>query len=629
MPSHWSHGTNTSARNCISTRTTPSPSQASQRPPGTLNEKWLAVRLRARASLVAANSSRIGSKALRYVTGIRPRRAADRLLIDEHGVADELRALELPVRADAPVPVALGALDRRVDHVVHERGLAGSAHARDRTVSRPSGISTSMFFRLCSVAPKTRSFCTPGRRRAGGTGIASSSRRYFAVSERGSSSKPGHRARVDHAAALLAGAKTEVDDLVGHANHVGVVLDDQHGVALVAQLLEDRDEPLVVARMQADRRLVEHIQRVHERRAERRREIDPLRLAARERRRQPIEREVVEADVGEEAEAPPDLAQDLVGDDGVFLRELQAVEEARRVLHGERADRVDRPVADAHVARLAPQPRAAAVVARQVAAITAQEHADVHLVLLALEPAEEPLHALVVAAAFDHELPLGVRQVAPRHVETQGRRLGGALELRETASIVRLGPRLDRAGVDRLGRIGHDERQIELDDVAEPVARRARAERVVEREQPRLRHFVRNAARPALEPLAEPVRGRRRAGVVDFDGERRAVALAKRRLDRVRQARAHVRRRPSGDRRSPRATSTPRSASELEHGVFDRQHAAVDSRRPKPRFRSVPSADVIGSSTARRAVPAVRHARTAARRSPRLRPRPQAPRRRA
>src|SRR5262249_12964758 len=69
LPSQTSHGTNTSARNCISTLTSPSPSHAAQRPPGTLNEKWLAVRPRDLASLVDANSSRIGSKALRYVTG--------------------------------------------------------------------------------------------------------------------------------------------------------------------------------------------------------------------------------------------------------------------------------------------------------------------------------------------------------------------------------------------------------------------------------------------------------------------------------------------------------------------------------------------------------------------------------
>ena len=64
-PPHSSHGTNTSARNCISTRTTPSPSHPSQRPPGTLKEKWPGVSPAARAPPVCENSSRIGSNAFR------------------------------------------------------------------------------------------------------------------------------------------------------------------------------------------------------------------------------------------------------------------------------------------------------------------------------------------------------------------------------------------------------------------------------------------------------------------------------------------------------------------------------------------------------------------------------------
>ena len=62
---------------------------------------------------------------------VRARRAADRRLIDEHDVGDELGPLELRERADALVPAALGALDRRVEHVVHERRLARSADAGD------------------------------------------------------------------------------------------------------------------------------------------------------------------------------------------------------------------------------------------------------------------------------------------------------------------------------------------------------------------------------------------------------------------------------------------------------------------------------------------------------------------
>jgi hypothetical protein len=68
---------------------------------------------------------------------------------------------------------------------------------------------------------------------------------------------------------------------------------------------------------------------------------------------------------------------------------------------------------------------------------------------------------------------------------------------------MRLAPRLDRALVDRLRSIGDDQVHVELDDVAEPVARRAGAERVVEREEARLRRFVRNAARAAFETLGE------------------------------------------------------------------------------------------------------------------------------
>ena len=114
-------------------------------------------------------------------------------------------------------------------------------------VSIPSGTSTSMSFRLCSVAPSTRSRWFVGRRRVAGTGIASSSRRYLAVSDRGSFSRSLERAREHDAAALLARAEPHVDDGVGDADHVGVVLDDQHGVPLIAKLTQDRDQPLVVA----------------------------------------------------------------------------------------------------------------------------------------------------------------------------------------------------------------------------------------------------------------------------------------------------------------------------------------------------------------------------------------------
>jgi hypothetical protein len=60
--------------------------------------------------------------------------------------------------------------------------------------------------------------------------------------------------------AVLAGPGTEVHQVVGRAHRALVVLDHDDRVAEVAQALERRDEPRVVALVQPDRRLVEDVQ---------------------------------------------------------------------------------------------------------------------------------------------------------------------------------------------------------------------------------------------------------------------------------------------------------------------------------------------------------------------------------
>ena len=98
-------------------------------------------------------------------------------------------------------------------------------------------------------------------------------------SSRSAASGPG----VHDLAAVDAGAGADVDDPVGRVDRLFVVLDDDERVAEVAQREERLDEPPVVALVQADRRLVEHVQHAGESRADLRREADALRLAARER----------------------------------------------------------------------------------------------------------------------------------------------------------------------------------------------------------------------------------------------------------------------------------------------------------------------------------------------------------
>ena len=104
-------------------------------------------------------------------------------------------------------------------------------------------------------------------------------------------------------AAEFAGAGAKVDDAIGGLNGVRIVLDYEDGVAEVAEGFEDIDQALGVARVQADGRLVENVQRADEMRAERSGQLDALRFAAGERGGEAIEGEVVEADFIEKLQA--------------------------------------------------------------------------------------------------------------------------------------------------------------------------------------------------------------------------------------------------------------------------------------------------------------------------------------
>ena len=111
-------------------------------------------------------------------------------------------------------------------------------------------------------------------------------------------------------AAVLAGAGAEVDEVIGLAHRLLVVLDDDDRVAEIAELLERREQARVVALMQPDGRLVEDVEHADETRSDLRREADALRFAARQRLGGPAEREIVEPDVDEEAQPLADFLQD-------------------------------------------------------------------------------------------------------------------------------------------------------------------------------------------------------------------------------------------------------------------------------------------------------------------------------
>ena len=167
-------------------------------------------------------------------------------------------------------------------------------------------------------------------------------------------------ARVHDLATELTRARSDVDDPVGRANGVFVVLDDDERVAEVLELDQRLDEPPVVALVQADARLVEHVEHAGEARADLGREADALRFATAQRRGRASEVEVAEPDLDQELEPQPDLAQHRGGDVRLAVGQRERSHERVGVDEAELADIRDRVVVDRDCEHLGLEPLAVA-----------------------------------------------------------------------------------------------------------------------------------------------------------------------------------------------------------------------------------------------------------------------------
>ncbi len=126
--------------------------------------------------------------------------------------------------------------------------------------SSPSGKVTSMSFRLCCAAPRTTMACPPARLAAvGGHGDVLPAVHVAGRQALVALHQLIERAVEDDVPAVSARARTEVQHPVGAADGLLVVLDHQHRVPRVAQLLQRFEQADVVAVVQADGRLVEHV----------------------------------------------------------------------------------------------------------------------------------------------------------------------------------------------------------------------------------------------------------------------------------------------------------------------------------------------------------------------------------
>ena len=248
------------------------------------------------------------------------------------------------------------------------------------------------------------------------------------------------------------------------------MLDHEHAVAHVAQRLQRVEQPRIVALMQPDRGLVQHIEHAGQARADLRREPDALALAAGQRAARARQREIIEADIVEEGEPLADLLQDARGDLVLLRGEVrgQVGEPVRRLPDRHLRDLADMQPGDLDRQRLRLQAIAAAGLAGMIRLVARQLLAHPGGFGLAPAPLDigddalERLggrivaHAvvigegdLVVARAVQDHVPERLGQLLPR----LGHRLAiGAGERFKRLLVIGRGGAGPRPGRDRAAR---------------------------------------------------------------------------------------------------------------------------------------------------------------------------------
>ena len=106
-----------------------------------------------------------------------------------------------------------------------------------------------------------------------------------------------HRASGNHITAACSGNGAHLDQIVGFRQHTCIVVDNNHGVAVIHQIAHHAYQTINIGRMQANRRLVQHIEHARRSVAHHAGELHALTLARGERGTGAIERKVVETQI--------------------------------------------------------------------------------------------------------------------------------------------------------------------------------------------------------------------------------------------------------------------------------------------------------------------------------------------
>ena len=453
------------------------------------------------------------------------RRAADGRLVDVDHLVDPFDPLQAPVGAHRHPRAAHGVGQRRVQHVAQQGRLARSRHAGDHREGAQGQVHVDLLEVVLAGAHHAQQVAVagppPGRQvdAAGARQVAAghgSARRHHLL----------QRAGGGDVAAVDPGARSQVDDVVGAAQGLLVVLHHDQGVAQVPEVEQGLQQALVVTLVQPDGRLVEDVEHSHQGGTDLGGQPDALRFAAGEGGGAPVQGEVLQPDAGHEGEAVAHLLQDLRRDLLFRLAEADAGEEVHRLLHAHVRDLIDVALlgirVQGHRQRFATQPGTAAAAAVMVTHVLLQPLLHALRRTLAVAPPQvvqdAPIARGVAVAAVAALIPVahlerlaGAAQQGVEHLgwEVAERRVQSKVEvicqgLEQTAVPRRLGVvRRHRALVEAEPGIGDHQLRIELHLDAQAGAVGTGAERVVETEQPRLQLGKRRATDAAGAALGE------------------------------------------------------------------------------------------------------------------------------
>ena len=209
-----------------------------------------------------------------------------------------------------------------VENVVDQRGFSGARDAGDQNQSAERKRDIDVF-QIVGVRAEDGQRCAVRRAALGGNRNVRASSEILAGERARIRSDFRGRADGHEFAAGLARTRAEIHDVIGAADGFFVVLDDEDRVAEIAQRFKCAEQAAIVARVEADRRLIENVENAAKARADLRGEADALRFASRECGRGAIESEIGQADVEKKIEALGHFFERALGDGALALRQLR------------------------------------------------------------------------------------------------------------------------------------------------------------------------------------------------------------------------------------------------------------------------------------------------------------------